>query len=69
MKYKYKARNQAGETQEGFVEALTQANAATVLQQHNLVVVSMEPVQESGILSGLSRLWEGISGKEFVIFT
>ncbi|MDD5490149.1 MAG: type II secretion system F family protein, partial [Candidatus Moranbacteria bacterium] len=41
----------------------------TVLQQHNLVVVSMEPVQESGILSGLSRLWEGISGKEFVIFT
>ncbi|OGI27602.1 MAG: hypothetical protein A2359_04740 [Candidatus Moranbacteria bacterium RIFOXYB1_FULL_43_19] len=69
MKYKYKARNQAGEIQEGFVEATTIANATLVLQQHNLVVVSVKPVQESGLLSGLSHAWEGISAKEFVIFT
>jgi len=69
MKYKYKARNQAGEVQEGFVEASTQANAIPVLQQHNLVVVSIEPAGESGIFSGLSRVWEGISAKEFVIFS
>ena len=69
MKYKYKARNQAGEIQEGFVEASTLANATSVLQQHNLVVVLMEPVKKSGFLANLSRLWEGVSAKEFVIFT
>ncbi len=69
MKYKYKARNQAGEMQEGFVEALTIAGATAILQQHNLVVVLLEPVEESGFLAGLSRLWEGVSAKEFVIFT
>lgn len=69
MKYKYEARNQAGEIQEGFVEATTIANATLVLQQHNLVVVSVKPVQESGLLGGLSQAWEGISAKEFVIFT
>jgi len=69
MRYKYKARNQAGEIQEGFVEALTQSNALSILQQHNLVAVSLEPVEESGLLSSLSRLWEGVSTKEVVIFT
>src|SRR4030042_4556540 len=70
MKYKYKARNQAGEIQEGFVEALTMANATSTLQQHNLVVVSLEPVGESGLSAiSLSRFWEGISAKEFFIFT
>ena len=68
MKYKYKARNQAGEVQEGFVEALTMSNATLTLQQHNLVVVSVEPVEDTSILSGFSRYWEGISAKEFVIF-
>jgi len=68
MKYKYKARNQAGDIQEGFVEAMTKSNATMILQQHNLIVVSMETVEESGFLPGLSRLWEGISDKEFVIF-
>lgn len=68
MKYKYKARNQIGEFQEGFVEASTLANAASVLQQHKLTVVSIEPVKEVGLLTGFSRLWEGISTKEFIIF-
>ena len=69
MKYKYKARNQAGGIQEGFVEASTLANAAAILQQHNLVVVSIEPAQEKGFLVDISKAWEGISGKEFVIFS
>jgi len=69
MKYKYKARNQAGGMQEGFVEASTLDHAASLLQQHNLVVVSIVPEKESGFLAGLSRLWEGVSAKEFVIFS
>ena len=51
MKYKYKARNQAGAVQEGIVEASTFHNATGVLQQHNLVVVSIESRKESGIAS------------------
>ena len=69
MKYKYKARNQAGALQEGMVEASTTSNASTLLQRHNLVVVSLEPQKEKNPLESLSRLWEGVSGKEFVIFS
>ncbi|MCX6766547.1 MAG: type II secretion system F family protein [Candidatus Moranbacteria bacterium] len=69
MKYKYKARNQAGGLQEGMVEASTTSNASTLLQRHNLVVVALEPQKESNPLESLSRLWEGVSGKEFVIFS
>lgn len=69
MKYKYKARSQSGAVQEGVVEASTLANATGVLQQHNLVVVSIEAEKESGALMNLSRSWEGVSAKEFVIFS
>jgi type IV pilus assembly protein PilC len=69
MKYKYKARNQAGAVQEGLVEAVTSVNASSILQQHNLVVVSIEPEKEKDLFAGFSRAWEGVSGKEFVIFS
>ena len=69
MKYKYKARNQAGAVQEGIVEASSVSNASALLQRHNLVVVVLEPVKESDIFQGFSRIWEGVSGKEFVIFS
>ncbi|MFA6193662.1 MAG: type II secretion system F family protein [Parcubacteria group bacterium] len=69
MKYKYKARNQAGAVQEGMVEASSVSNASALLQRHNLVVVVIEPMKESGIFLGFSRIWEGVSGKEFVIFS
>ncbi|MFA5926323.1 MAG: type II secretion system F family protein [Parcubacteria group bacterium] len=69
MKYKYKARNQAGGIQEGIVEATTMSNATAVLQQHNLVVVLIQPEKEKGIFTSLSRYWEGVSAKEFVIFS
>lgn len=69
MKYKYKARNQAGGVQEGVVEASTPANATALLQQHSLVVVSLEAQKESGVLMSLSQAWEGVSAKEFMIFS
>jgi type IV pilus assembly protein PilC len=69
MKYKYKARNQAGLLQEGIVEASTMSNASALLQRHNLIVVALDPQKENNPLKGLSRLWEGVSGKEFVIFS
>lgn len=69
MKYKYKARNQAGAVQEGIVEASTLTNATSILQQHNLLVTFIEPEKDIGMLSGLSRFWEGVSAKEFVIFS
>ena len=69
MKYKYKARSQAGLVQEGTVEATTMSNASALLQSHNLVVIALDPQEESDILAGLSRIWEGVSAKEFVIFS
>ncbi len=69
MKFKYKARNQSGKLQEGIVEATTLANASAVLQRHNLIVVSIEPVEESGLLMSISRVWEGVGAKEFVVFS
>ncbi len=69
MKYKYKARNQSGGIQEGFVEASTLTNAASILQQHNLFVIAVEPAKEDKLAASLSRMWEGVSAKEFVIFS
>ncbi|MDI6777598.1 MAG: type II secretion system F family protein [Patescibacteria group bacterium] len=69
MEYKYKARNQVGEVQEGIVEASTLANATAILQQHNLIVVSIETEKEQNLLMSFLRTWEGVSGKEFVIFS
>jgi type IV pilus assembly protein PilC len=69
MKYKYKSRNQGGGVQEGIVEANSLANATAVLQQHNLLVISIEAERESGVASFFSRIWEGVSAKEFVIFS
>ncbi|MFA6285310.1 MAG: type II secretion system F family protein [Parcubacteria group bacterium] len=69
MKYKYKARNQAGAVQEGVVEASSVSNASALLQRHNLIVVVLEPIKESGVVMSFFRLWEGVSGKEFVIFS
>lgn len=69
MKYKYKARNQAGVMQEGVVEASALSAATGVLQRHNLVVVSIDPIGDKGLVKDISRLWEGVSGKEFVIFS
>ena len=69
MKYKYKARNQSGALQEGVLEAATMSNASLLLQRHNLIVISLEPHRSSDVISSLSRFWEGVSGKEFVIFS
>jgi len=69
MKYKYKARNQAGAIQEGTVEASSISNASSLLQRHNLIVVVLEPIKDSDVFLGFSRIWEGVSGKEFVIFS
>lgn len=69
MKYKYKARNQTGTVQEGVVEASSISNASVLLQRHNLIVTALSPLEESGVISGFFRLWEGVSGKEFVIFS
>ncbi|OGI25245.1 MAG: hypothetical protein A3J76_05360 [Candidatus Moranbacteria bacterium RBG_13_45_13] len=69
MKYKYKARNQSGALQEGILEAATMSNASLLLQRHNLIVISLEPHRSSDVISSLSRFWEGVSGKEFVIFS
>jgi type IV pilus assembly protein PilC len=69
MKFKYKARTQAGTTQEGVVEASTLSSATSIIQRHNLVVVTIDPVQESEFLSSFSRFWEGVKAKEFVIFS
>jgi type IV pilus assembly protein PilC len=69
MKYKYKARNQAGGIQEGVVEATTLNSATAVLQQHNLVVISISAEKNNGILDSFSRHWEGVSAKEFVVFS
>ncbi|MDD3487467.1 MAG: type II secretion system F family protein [Candidatus Moranbacteria bacterium] len=69
MKYKYKARNQAGAIQEGFIEATTLSAASALLQRHNLVVISLEKQKEADILASVSKFWEGVSAKEFVIFS
>lgn len=69
MKFRYKARNQGGDFQEGIVEASNSSNASNLLQRHNLVVVSIAPEKGSRVLSAVMQLWEGVSAKDFVMFS
>lgn len=69
MKYKYKARAQSGGIQEGVVEASTISSATQLLQEHKLAVISLEPEKKNEFLLKISSMWEGVSSKEFVIFS
>lgn len=66
--YSYKARNSAGQTQKGRVEASSEETAAETLQERGLLVITLVPIAEGGgFLSGKSN--KTMSFSDMVVFT
>jgi type IV pilus assembly protein PilC len=69
MRFKYEAINQAGKKQKGIVEALTKRSAIEILIHNNLRVLSLKELQQIKMLDDIQRLWEGVSARDFVMFS
>ncbi len=69
MKFVFKAKNAEGILKEGIVEAEARDAASLILQKNGLVPISVRAETEvSAALKEISRLWEGVSTKELVVF-
>ena len=71
MKFYFKAKNKAGDLQEGFVNAINETYALNVLAKKNLVALKLEKREADKFspLAYLLKLWERPGAKEFVIFS
>ncbi len=69
MKFKYSARNQEGESQTGFVEAVNQDAAIKILQSHNLFILSMENVAPSEAGGKRSFFGPRVKLTDLMVFT
>lgn len=69
MLFVYKALDQDGNEREGTIDALSMDVAVTALQRRNLVVSSISPAEQGGILSFEIDLFGGVSNREIVILS
>lgn len=68
MRFNYQARNRAGETQTGIVEAGTKEIAIETLQRHDLVVVFLEETSKVPFYTRSFRFLQKVKTKELTIF-
>lgn len=67
-KYKYKAKDKAGKTVTGEVEAYSLSSASKLLRERGLVVLSLTPIGQ-GIFSVISRAQSRITSGDVTTFT
>lgn len=70
MKFTFKARTENDEIREGIVDATDIDSAALILQRNNLIPLSVKAEGEKGlnIIKSVSKIWEGVSQKELMVF-
>lgn len=68
MKFNYQTRTKSGEIQTGVIEAGSQESAIDILQQRELLVVSMEEFSSIPIYSRSLKFFQKIKTKEITIF-
>ena len=69
MKFKYKARTEEGEMQEGVIEANSKESASDILESHNLFVVSLVESQLIPVWLRDIKIFNMVSQKDVVIFS
>lgn len=69
MEFIYRAKNQSGELIEGKIDAPTEDQAVNILQQKNLILLSLEAVQKSIFKTDILKFLIRPSQKDLVIFT
>ena len=69
MRFSFQAKDSKGNLHEGNVEATTNEAAIAIIQEKGFIPLSVEKEKEvSGVFKEVSRLWEGIKGKELAFF-
>lgn len=69
MKFKFKAKNSRGEIREGKMEATSSESAIKLLQDKELIPISVEQEQEiPDVFKAVQHLWEGVSLRELSVF-
>jgi len=69
MRFKYLAKDPAGNFKKGIVEASSKSSAIEVLSRHNLTALTLEEKRETPLLSSILKIWEGTKTRDFVIFS
>lgn len=69
MKFKYTALDAKNKKQKGYVKAIDKREAKDILKKSGLTVISLDSEDFSFFQEKIAILWEGISAKEFVIFS
>jgi len=69
MKFKYIALDAKSKKQKGYVKAIDKREAKDILKKSGLTVISLDSEDSSFFQEKIAILWEGISAKEFVIFS
>lgn len=69
MKFSFKAKNQAGELKEGFVDAQSGTIAAQILEKNGLVPLSLEEEKKvASFMKAFGKAWQGVKQKELMVF-
>ncbi|MCW1888553.1 MAG: type II secretion system F family protein [Candidatus Moranbacteria bacterium] len=70
MKFTFRARTEEGEVREGIVDAVDIDTAAQILQRNNLIPLSLKAENEKSfeVIKTVTKLWEGVSQKEQMVF-
>ncbi|MFA5173459.1 MAG: type II secretion system F family protein [Candidatus Paceibacterota bacterium] len=69
MKFKYSARNQQGELQVGAVEAASREAAISILNGHELFVLSVESAEKKTFTDALANFFNRVKSRDLVIFS
>jgi type IV pilus assembly protein PilC len=69
MKYKYQARNKAGELQVGYVEAPSKDVALSVLTGHELFVLSIQSAERHTFRETLFQFFNRVKIRDLMVFT
>ncbi|MEX0869867.1 MAG: type II secretion system F family protein [Candidatus Spechtbacterales bacterium] len=67
--FEYKATTKEGEIQSGKVDAVNREAASQILQSHNLIITSLEAIDERPIFEKRIKIFERVTKKELSIFS
>ncbi len=69
MKFKYNARTKTGELQVGYVEAINRDVATSILQKHELYLLSLEEVRVPGWYLSVVNFFRRVKISDLMVFT
>lgn len=69
MKFKYIAFDSENKRQSGYVNAITRLDAVSILKKSSFKIISLEEEASNFFQDKIAVIWEGVSAKDFVIFS